>query len=462
MANITIYEKLKEFYVENNSVANCQVSAKKLIACGATEEENTYLTIVETQLVEAGTTAQITIFPSDGNFVVSAINGLEDDIPFYAANYFPALFESTILFTGSALCGTSICSTANKCSSSTESFADNSGSKLFLYYSVSRTKYDSALNTAMDKTKCKTINLVTALEGMEEYLGLTNIEAIRKIEIAFLYLGLYNTDIQGATTEEIEEIKTIYNYTNIKQCIAALGVSDCEVAIPVGTPHTPEIWISNPLTALELGNNIDVTASFRFTANGDTFTGVTGSNLSPSPYLSEFDGSIYSRIDTAGAQGETDNMYYIDYTYTRGENTLSNRAMVPFTSYPPQFYGGTSTTVDFANGSGEVYVTDLHTELSDATIVYSPDSDGSSFNTGVQGNYIWWVTSAPIRFWIGTLEVPTGPWATECDPTSYAIIHKTCKTYMKDNVNFATMHYYRTCPLQSLDADQSLSYIINT
>lgn len=164
-------------------------------------------------------------------------------------------------------------------------------------------------------------------------------------------------------------------------------------------------------------------------------------------------------------------MYYIDYEYIRGGDTLTNRAFVNYIAYAPQFYGGLSTTQNFQNGNGDVHVADLYTALgSTATITHKESSSGNSASNGANatGNYIWWITSSPIRFYIGNLEIPVSPfenWNDNCgtDPAtqnSYAIISQQNVTYMKDGTTSRTMYYYRTCGLQTLSSDQTLNYTL--
>ena len=440
----------KQFYYNNSGTDDIILTLEKEVACSSNGIDWDIVEGFE-QRVAAGSEDLIK-FDRDGYYKIYETNvttGVKQEASPSPVQYRWNLFSSMVVYTEAALCrDADECLTMGACAmhEPEEDYTANALSKIILYIAEMTPKYDTILADVLPNIKCSAIGPYKTLESSEKLYGVSDIESINQIELAYLYDALYKADanMMGDRDE-------IYKHQKLSYCIAKLGLdTDCEPYVPPGEKHTATITVEP--TIIGLGNPTDVTVSYRFDAKGDEFLAVIDTNI-PNVNISKLDGNTYHEI----IQDEVDSKnYYITYTYKRGGVQEQNTVTASTRAYPPQWYGGESTRDDFSSG-GVANFTEIEASLINTTAVYKSTSNGTSSNTGTEDKYIWWITANPVRFFIGSFEILTGPWSSSCDPNSYAIIHKTVNTVMKDGTTTKVLHYYRTCSLQSLQ-DQTLTY----
>ena len=436
-----ISERLKEWYVDNTTNDTQVITLYKYDVCNSGAEPE----LVEgfLQSVPAGMEVKVD-FPEDGTFSIV----IDDDtVNGTIARYYLSLFESFIVYTEAGLCGDGTCVSVTD--NTNIDYTANALAKGLYYIAANESKY-TTLTDMFSKINCSAADEWEKVQKKEEYMGKTSMAYLLKVELAHLYKTLRSVDIQSELETDIDEL---YDYDNISYCIQKLGICEGSDTSPLpGTKHTTTIT-ANPMT-LGAGVPTSISISYKFTANDDTFTEIVETNI-PNVTLSKLDGITQTEIipnQTAGTQ------YYITYKYTRGGSTLQNTISVTTTAYPPQWYGGESTTATF-NSGGQANAATIKSALSNVQPVYKATASGTSSNNGTLNKYIWWITKAPVKFYIGAFEIPTGPWDSNCDPNSYAIIMQQVPTLMEDGVTLTTLYFYRTCPLQNLTG-QTLSYTL--
>lgn len=401
------------------------------------------------QTIPANTEEEIK-FPNDGTFTVY-VDAVNDGI----AYSYLGLFESMILFVNAALCGgsSSKCITTPNCTGEQLNLLNNAISKVLLYMSVYNPQYNDTMISALEKVHCSAKVVEDRIRKNEQYLGKSNTEELLQIELGHLYLELYKEDLLNELPDNQSDLKEIYDHANISYCIMRLGIQDCTPPAPLpGAEHFRFMEVAP--TTFGLGDPTDITVSYRFTKNDDTFVAIVDTNV-PNVDISKFDGFTYNEVISGETTGKS---YYITYTYLRGGVTLQNTVTAKTTAFAPQWYGGEAATADFES-AGKAQVSTINAALTNISPVYKSTSSGSSSNSNTNNKYIWWITKNPVKFFIGAFQIPTGPWSANCDPTSYAIITKTITTVMEDGITEQTLHYYRTCPLQNLSG-QTLEYTI--
>lgn len=437
-------EKLKRYYIDNTTGVDQEITLTEQTTCAGFEAVTTFL-----QIAPANTLTEIR-FPNDGTFTVYV-----DSVDQGIAYSYLGLFESMILFISASLCaniGTN-CITSPNCIGEVPNHLNNAISKVLLYISLFNPKYDVALNTAIQKIHCSAKIIEDRIRKQEQYLGKSNTDELLKVELGHLYLELYKADLALTLPNDAEDLRDIYDYDNISFCISRLGIMDCAPPAPLpGVEHTRSLTVSP--TSIGLGNPTNVTLSYRFTANSDTFVAVIDTNI-PNVTINKFDGFTYNEIINGETTAKT---YFITYTYIRGGSTLQNTVSVSTVAYPPQWYGGETVTADFGT-TGTASVTAIKAAITNVQPVYKSNSSGTSSNSNTLNKYIYWITKNPIKFYIGAFQIPTGPWSDACDPYSYAIISKQILTTMEDGVTTQNLYFYRTCPLQDLTG-QTLTYTL--
>lgn len=437
-----VIERYKEWYVNNTTNTDQIVTLSLYDPCNSNADPTPVDGFQQT--VTANTESKI-LFTEDGSYSV-IVDG--DTGNGTIARYYLNLFESFITYTSAALCTDSNCLSVT--SPDTTSYVANALAKALYYASVNDTKYIAAIESMLPDLKCSAATEWSRISNQESYLGQSNVNYLSQIELAYYYNGFRNTDI---LTEDTAGIDEIYDYDKISYCIQKLGIVDCGDQNPLpGTQHTAVIS-ATPLT-LGLGVDTSITISYTFTSNDDTFTELVDTNI-PNVSLNKFDGFTQTEIIPNQTIGE---QYYITYKYSRGGQISQNTVSVTTQAYAPQWYGGESITATFDLGGGTANAATVESALSIAP-VYKANASGTSSNSNTSDKYIWWVTNAPVKFYIGAFEIQTGPWDDACDPNSYAIITKSLLTTMEDGVTTQILYYYRTCPLQNL-AGQTLSYTL--
>ena len=384
-----------------------------------------------------------------------AFNFYVDSVDNGIAYYYPGLFESLILFISAALCGNigTNCITSPNCIGEVPNYLNNAISKVLLYYSVNNPKYDDSMVIALQKIHCSAKVVEDRLRKQEQYLGISSTDELLKIELAHLYLEMYKVDVVIEIPADKAALDEMYDYENISYCIKRLGVQDCAPPLPLpGIEHTRSLTVSP--TTLGSGKPTDITLSYKFTANDDSFIAVIDTNI-PNVDINKFDGFTYNEVISGETVGKT---YYITYTYLRGGQTLQNTVTAKTTAYAPQWYGGETVTADFSVNGKASYAA-ITSAITNVQPVFKSTSNGTSSNSNTQGKYIYWITKQPVKFFIGAFQIPTGPWSDNCDPNSYAIISKQLPTIMLDGVTEENLYFYRTCPLQNLQG-QTLEYTI--
>lgn len=435
-------ERLKEYYIDNLTATDKIITLTKETSCGIFESVTDF-----EQIAPANTETKID-FPGDGIYLVY-VNAILDS----TAYYFKDLFESMIVYTSASLCGDigTNCSFTTDCTGETKNYLNNALSKFILYVSVNNPRYDDALNDSIQKIRCSAVDIAGFLAMQEQYVGVSDASELLKVELAHFYMSLYAADKELTDPSDYAELDDLYNYDKLKYCIRKLGVVDCDApAPPPGVLHTATLTVAP--TTIGLGDPTNVTASYKLTANDDTFVAVIDTNI-PNVDISKFNGFTYNEMITGVVSNTT---YYITYSYMRGGSTYQNTITADVTAYPPQWYGGESVVADFTNVD-KAYASTIESSFANTTAVYKSTSNGNSSNTNTTNKYIWWITKNPIKFYIGSFEIITGAWSGTCDPNAYAIIHKTINTVMEDGVTEQVLHYYRTCPLQNLSG-QTLTY----
>lgn len=440
-------ERLKEFYIDNATGLDQTITLSKSVECNSGSADTFESVDGFSQIAPANTETKI-LFPEDGIYQVYI-----DDVFDGIANYYLTLFNSMIVFISASLCGNigSNCIGVPQCAGDVPNYLNNAISKLILYISVSNPVYDTALNTAIQKIRCSTQTVSSQLYKQEAYLGTSSPEDLLKIEISNIYLELYKVDYVATAPADYAEIEAMYEYDKISYCISKLGVMDCGVpAPPPGVAHTATISVVP--TVIGLGVDTTVTVSYKFVANDDIFIAVLDTNV-PNVSVQKFDGFTYNEVIP---NQTTAKAYYISYSYERGGSTYQNTVSVNTTAYAPQWFGGESIVTDYdVAGKGDSAL--ISASFSNIVPVYQSTSNKVTNNTNTDAKYIWWITTSPVKFYIGAFEIQTGPWDDACDPNSYAIIWKTLNTVMDDGITEQVLYYYRTCPLQDL-AGQTLTY----
>lgn len=432
-------ERLKEYYIDNVTLDDQVITLSKETDCGV------YQMLDSSQIIPAGEEIKI-VFPSDGIYKV-----YNDEVEVGVAKNYVELFNSFITYVSAVICGNTSCITKNACIQEEISYLDNAYSKGILYVANMTTRYDQALLNAIAKIRCSASEVWNDIAKQETLTGLSNTAELTKIELALLYMELRAKDISYTDPVNYEELDKLYKYTELKRCIKALGVVECEVPeAPGGISHEATLTV-NPIY-IPLGTPSNIIITYTFNPREDEFIEVIDSNV-PNVSLLKFNGLTQQETIT-GVTNE-DN-YYITYSYKKGGEIYQNKVEMRTIANPPQWFGGESTTADFSPG-GVATVATVSAALSNIAPVYQETSNGSSSNTDTTGKYIWWVTMNPIDFYIGAFKIPVGPWTDSCDPTSYAIITKTVPTTMGDGSTVVNMNYYRTCPLQTLYG-QTLEY----
>ena len=437
-------ERLNEYYVTNATNGEEIITIWKEGDCG------TFIKQDFEQLVAAQTEAKVN-FPSDGVYNVYLAGVLIG-----TAKYYSSLFNSAIAFVSASLCGSfaSTCASQKSCTGETVDFLTNSYSKLMLYVANKATKYDEAVITATTKVRCSSKETWSDLLKQESITGVSDTTVLMQIQLGHLYMELYKVDKTNASPLQYEELDALYNYAKTIRCIQKLGIRDCDAIAVGGIIHQAEFAVS-PIE-IKLGQENLVTATFKFTEKDDTFISVIDTNV-PNVSITDFDGSTH--IVPIPAQTAAKE-YYITYSYSRGGVINEKTVFMSTIAYPPQWYGAESTVADYSGAGGKVLVSTLKANITNVSPIYQSTSNGSSSNTGTSGKYIWWITANPVRVAVGGFEIPVGPWNDNCDPTSYAVIHKEIITVMEDGLTEIPMHYYRTCPLQELYT-QTLAYTLN-
>jgi len=433
-------EKLNEYYINNITGTTQIVTLSEEISCGVFSTVDDF-----SQEMPANATTKID-FPADGVYQVY-VDGVDQGIAIYQKD----LFESMIVFISAALCGPNgNCSTLPNCKGENYDYLNNAISKVLLYTSVYNPEYNVAVTTALEKIRCSSITVYERMLKKEKYLGVSSADELLQIELGHFYLELYSAAKANTAPGDYVEFDSIWDYDNISYCIQKLGIMDCSTPAPLpGKAHTVTLTVAP--TSIGLGTSNTITATYRFVANDDVFVAVLDTNI-PNVGIGKMDGNQY--VENIANQ-TTAKAYYITYSYTRGGMNYQNTVTASTVAYAPQWFGGESTDNDFDEG-GVAYVSSIKANIS-VQPVYKNNSNGTSSNTNTTNKYIWWITTAPIKFYIGAFEILSGPWSNSCDPNSYAIISKAVNTIMEDGVSTQTLYYYRTCPLQNL-VDQTLVY----
>ena len=448
ISSSAVHEQLKEFYVTNSTQVNKIITLAKSVACVAGSTDRFEPVDEFSQVIPPNSVMKIA-FPTDGIYQVY-VDSEYDSVAVYYFN----LFTSLILYTGVSICdGDTMCITTDNCNNTDSNTICNALSKIVYYMSVNTPDYDEATIEAMQHIRCTASSEVDYLARQEQYLGKSDADIISKIELAWFYLGIYNTDIEGQTQEVITDLKEIYDYDKISYCIKRLGlIEDCGVpAPPPGDAHTSLLTIAP--TTIGKGIGTAVTASYRFVENDDTFVAVIDTNI-PNVNIGKFDGNTYNEI----MQNQVATLaYFITYSYTRGGVTLQNTVTKTVVAHDPQWFGGESATADFHTGGVPAYTT-VDGSFTNINVSFQSTSNADTANSGTDNKYIWWITKNPVKFFIGAFEIVSGPWDNSCDPNSYAIIHKSADLTLNDG-STSTLHFYRTCPLQDLSG-QTLEYTL--
>lgn len=262
-----VSEKYKEYYV-NNTTNDPQIVTLYLYnecdnAAAPTQVEGF------SQTVPANTESKIN-FPADGTYSV-VIDG--DTANGSIAKYYLTLFESFVTYTSAALCGDGNC--LEESGAINNSYVWNALSKAIYYMAVNDLKYTGDIEEIMANIKCSAYTEWARITNQEAYLGQSNVEYLSQIELAHYYKKFYEVDLR---TELAEGLRPLYDYDKINNCIAKLGIVDCGDTTPLpGTKHTTTLSAS-PST-LGLGVSTDITISYKFTANDDTFTAVIDTNI---------------------------------------------------------------------------------------------------------------------------------------------------------------------------------------
>ena len=436
-------ERLKEYYIDNSTSTDQIITFKKETDCGVYEDVEGVQ-----QIAYANVETKIN-FPSDGVYEVFI-----DDVSDGIATYYLSLFNSLIVYIGAALCGdfSSSCLSKLFCGSSKTDYSNNAYSKMMYYYSNYTTKYNQALIDALDKIRCSSKDTWDAITKEEAYRGISNTNELLKIELAHLYLEMYAIDVLAEAPEDVDDLKELYNYDKIENCISKLGILDCTPAPIPGTIHTKSLTATP--TQIGLGTDTVITLLYKFTANSDTFVSIIDTNID-NVDISKFDGFTHSQVMNITQPTS----FYITYSYTRAGTTYQDTVTSSVIAYTPQWFGGESAIAEFAITGGKATVNHINANINNIAATYQATSNGTSSNTNTSGKYIWWITTNAVKFYIGAFEILSGPWDDSCDPNNYAIIHKTVVTIMPDGVTERTLHFYRTCPLQELPG-QTLSYTL--
>ncbi len=441
-------EKLKEYYIYNDTILEQVITLEKVDRCS---DSSISSDVGTSQIIAPGETDKI-IFPEDGTFKVK-VDGTHTD----TAYYYKAAFDSMILFAEASLCdqtGTN-CLSMTSCTTEVENVAKNAISKQILYIANNSVKYSDACNQALLNISCSAQNTADILAKQEMILGTSNADKLLQIEIAEIYLQLYKEDI---LTEAESEVREIYNYDAIIPCIRALGIQEgtCN-SEPCGIPHTASIKAVPMYTDRGVLTSIAVT--YNLNPKGDTFLRVVDSNvITPGTDVSTFNGVDQTVIKSTS----NDISYFIEYEYQRGNDTDILKIQVFVNALEPQWFGGESATADFVPGA---------TIIDEASLIFDnagvkrfqSSSSGSSSNTNTQGRYIWWITRNKVDFSPGGIgNLPIGDFAsTDCSigaPSTYAIVWKQGPVRLVDTT-VVTYNFYRTCPLQDLTG-QTLQYDI--
>ena len=429
-------ETLKEYYIVNSTGLDQIITLKLEGTCGEFDD-----VVGFSQIATDGLTTKI-LFPSDGVYEVY-LDGVLDGV----AKYYLTLFKSMIIYVGATICGNwgTQCTSFSSCSNVPVDYMTNAYSKLMYYYSAMKDRYDASMTLALGKIRCSAKEAWAEITLNETVRGISDTTELTRLELAHIYLEMYKNDAALETVGSQTDLKTLYNYTAINNCIGKLGILDCDVVVPViGVPHSRTL--TRVPSTFGLGTATDITLTYKFTANDDSFLAIIDTNI-PNVTLAKLqDGYSHSQIVSA----TVGTSYYITYSYLNGVDTLQNTVAVTTTAYVPQWFGGESTEDDFAKTGGLATVADIKANITNISPKLQSTSNSSSSNSETLNKYIWWITEEPVRFFIGAFEILSGPWSASCDPNSYAIIKKTITTTMEDGVTQRVLNFYRTCPLMDL------------
>ena len=435
-----MYIKLKEYYIDNTSNVEQEIFLEEEVSCGIFEDVSTGQTLGPNEQE-----VKIT-FPNDGTYKVK----LGNDDNGIAKNYI-GLFTSMITYLEASLCGLKggNCKFPASSTGQEENYANIAYSKLILYSSVNTPDYDASTLLAFEKIRCALNDTYRNLSIQEKLVGKSDHVLLSKMEMAYLYLKMYEED------EKYEKglpLSQLYNYETISYCIVKLGITLDAVVCPPppGVLHTHAI--SSTPSIIPLGEATNVSTSFTFYKNGDIFSSLTSTTVL-NLLSNAFDSATHFYPENNPGQTKE---YNVKYKYERGGQIFDDEAKDTIRAYSAQWYGGETTQSDLQVGS--TYTQQKFEDtFSNINAKIQSSSNSTSSNSNTQGSYIYWVTNAPIRFFVGMFEIPQAAWDANCNPLGAAIITKKVNVTMKDGTTTQDMYLYRTCPLQYLD-DQVLTY----
>lgn len=459
----TLSEKLKEYYYNNTTSVDINITLKSLSSC--TEGLSDVADF--SQIIYANTAPKIN-FPKDGTYQI-LVDGIPDTTLGVTIPYYKGLFDSMILYVKASLCGeTGInCLAVTQCTGDTNNILNTAISKEILFMSSYGTRYyakpedgDCAgpIASAMAGINCSSKTMYDKLYLQETLLGVSAVDGLLKIQIAELYLSMYKYDSSNFTsTETLDEIKASYSYTEIIPCINRLGINENTViAEPCGIPHTASIKAVPIYT--ERGVLTSIAVTYNLNPKDDTFITPLDSNITGVTDVSSFDG-FDKTVIMYTAQDIT---YYINYTYKRGNSTDTGRVEVSIDAREPQWFGGESIVSDFTLNN---------TIIDESALVftntgvkkYQSNSNATTSNYNTQGKYIWWITKNKVDIAPSGLgSLPQGDFnTTDCSvgaPSTYAIVWKEGDVRLVDGT-VITYNFYRTCPIQDLDDQTAINEI---
>ncbi len=434
-------EELKEFYIENDTTQDQVVTVYKEFPCSE------FNLTGDPQTIPAGERVQL-VFPKDGTYEVYV-----DDVSVGYAKYYNDTFKGAIDYTKAALCSDYDCSPGNDCTGEKANFLTKALTKWSYYIGSKSPKYDSVYTEATTRLKCAAIDEWALGLEIEQLTGLNPGYSVTEVTLALVFLEMYKVDEASTDPADYATLKQLYDYTAMNACIKKLGIKECPPAVLPGVENV--VSLSVQPTIKELGLPTDLVVQYQFTANDDSYIAVVDSNI-PGVDTSKMNGGLY----TSTIVGTTDTEeLYITYTYNRGGQTLQKTKKVKSNAYAPQWYGGETDVADILDNSGNATVAGIDNTFNNILHVVQSSASGTSANSNTSNKYIYWVTKAPIKFFIGNFEVQSGPWSDTCDPNSYAIITKQAVVTMADGVTQRQMYVYRTCPLQNLPG-QVLEYTL--
>ena len=355
------------------------------------------------------------------------------------------------MYVSAALCGNSgtSCMITTSNANEVDNVLNSAISKIIEYTSVTSKLLNTDYNKVLESIRCSTKQLVKRTSRMEEVYGKTDPTELLKMQIAHLYLSLYNEELLSGVA--LGELEKAYNYTEVYACIRKLGIINNNVCPPVvGEPHTAVMSIRPVYTGIGVPTTVEVRYTFKH--NDDVFKSINAS-------VTNIPGVTLQKLNGVAQVAQVTNVelsreYVIGYSYERGG--IMKNGVVKAKSYAvePQWYGGESFKSALWVGdhlTGKADAAAIYNDLSNVLPVYQPSSNGTSSNVDTKSKYLWWVTKRPIKFMIGNFEIPVGEWKDACDSRNFAIIHTRLKMeQFKSAAPAEDMYFYRTCDVQDL------------